>query len=92
MKRYHRMLRFKLARLGEDELRGPLEEGHLRVEQMRVEAHDVLVDVTLDADSPEEADSQALAAVRFIPAWRVAVTRTDPQTFRVGSRRMPTSS
>jgi hypothetical protein len=92
MKRYHRMLRFRLARLEGDELRGPLEDENLRVEQIRAEAHDVIIDVSLDADSAEEADSRALAAVRFIPAWRVVMTRTDSPTVRARSRRIPTSA
>ena len=81
MKRYHRTVRFRLTRFDEseeDELRSKLGEAGLRLERIRFEAHDVLLDVSLDADSAEEADNRALEAARFVPAWRVVIASVDP--------------
>src|SRR5438093_1882335 len=80
MKRYHRTVTFRLTKLdepGEDELRSKLGEVGLHLERVRVDARDVIADISLDAASPEEADDRALAAARFVPAWRVVVTRVD---------------
>ena len=62
----------------QDELCSKLASVGLRLERIGFEGHDVLVDVSLDADSPDEADTRAHAAARFLPAWRVVLTRIDP--------------
>jgi hypothetical protein len=80
VKRYYRTVRFRLARLNkeEDELRDELASIGLRVERITVDAHDVLVDVSLDAETEEEADDRARAAGQLVSAWHVAVTRIEP--------------
>jgi hypothetical protein len=80
VKRYQRRVRFRISRLRttEDELRGELEGVGLRLERLSVGRHDVLVDVSLDAESAEEADARALLAAHLLPAWRVVLERIDP--------------
>jgi len=80
VKRYYRTVRFRLARLNkeEDELRHELGSIGLRAERISFDTHDLLVDVSLDAETEEEADGHARAAGQLVRAWRVTVTRTAP--------------
>ena len=80
MKRYYRTVRFRLARLNkeEDELRKELGSIGLRAERITFDAHDALVDVSLDADTEEQADDRARAAGKLVLAWRITVTRIAP--------------
>jgi hypothetical protein len=80
VKRYYRRVRFRLARLNneEDELRNELGSIGLRAERISFHAYDVLVDVSLDAETEEEADDHARAAGQLVRAWRVTVIRIAP--------------
>src|SRR2546426_1890801 len=81
MSRYHRTVRFRLTKLAEpeqDELGRKLRQVGLHLERIRFDARDVLLDVSLEADSAAEADDRAVAAAQFVPAWRVTLARVDP--------------
>ena len=80
VRRYYRTVRFRLARLNkeEDELRNELGSIGLRAERISFDAHDLLVDVSLDAETEEQADDRARAAGKLVLAWRITVTRIAP--------------
>jgi hypothetical protein len=76
---YRRRVRFRLSQLttAEEELATELERLALRLEGISLEGHDVVLDLSVDAESAEAADAQALVAARLIPAWRVVIVRLD---------------
>ncbi len=76
---HRRRVRFRLSQLNtaEEQLASELERLALRLDRISLEGHDVLVDLSVDAESAEAADAHALVAARLLPAWQVVILRLD---------------
>jgi hypothetical protein len=62
----------------DDDTRNELGSIGLRAERISFDAHDLLVDVSLDAETEEQADDRARAAGKLVRAWHITVTRIAP--------------